>query len=267
MARSVTAPASSGSGEAVVFVHHAREQSLIERAPIHADAHRPVILDGRFDHDAEIIVVLLADIYIARIDAVLGQGARHFRVFLQQNVAVVMEVADDGNAAAELVQGLDDARHRARGLLRVDRDAHQLRASLRQRHHLVDRRGSIGGVGVGHGLDHDGIVPADQHRARSETHGHSHRAAARTYSHSISSRKSYCSLPPERTTGYRRRDSAHGPVRAVSRLFSTPRRAASEPNVGRSAGPAPPVRAPHRQARVREMPGCFARLLVHHRVK
>ena len=46
----------------------------IERAPIHANADRAVILDRRFDHDAEIVVVLLADVYVAGIDAVFGEG-------------------------------------------------------------------------------------------------------------------------------------------------------------------------------------------------
>ena len=44
-------------GEARVLVHHSGEQSLIERAPVHADAHRLLILDGHFDHGAEVGVV------------------------------------------------------------------------------------------------------------------------------------------------------------------------------------------------------------------
>ncbi len=55
-------------------------------------------------------------------------------------MAVVVEVADDGHADAELIQRLDDLGHRARGLFGVHGDAHQFRAGLGQRHHLVDRR-------------------------------------------------------------------------------------------------------------------------------
>ena len=147
-------------GQARVFVHHAREQGLIERAPVDADAHRAVVFDGGFDHDAEIVVVLLADVDVAGIDAVFGQGARAVGIFLQQQVAVVMEVADDGHADAELVERVDDFRDGLGGGFGVDGDAHQFGAGVRQRHHLIDGGGGVGGVGIGHGLDHDGVVAA-----------------------------------------------------------------------------------------------------------
>ena len=45
---------------------------------------------------------LSADGCVAGIDAVLGQGARGGRIFLQQQVAVVVEIADDGDAMPRL---------------------------------------------------------------------------------------------------------------------------------------------------------------------
>src|SRR5207247_1626253 len=48
-----------------------------------------------------------------------------------------------------------DVRHRRRRLVAVDRDAHDLGAGARQRRHLRDRRRHVGGVGIGHRLDHD----------------------------------------------------------------------------------------------------------------
>ena len=45
---------------------------------------------------------------VAGIDAVLGQRPRALRILLQQEVAVVVEVADDRNAHAVLVELLDD---------------------------------------------------------------------------------------------------------------------------------------------------------------
>ena len=71
-------------GEPRVLVHHAGEQRLIERAPVHADAHRLLILDGDFDHGAEVVVVLAADADVAGIDAVLGQRARALGILLEQ---------------------------------------------------------------------------------------------------------------------------------------------------------------------------------------
>ena len=34
--------------------------ALIQRAPVHADPHRLIILDGNFDHLPEILIVLLS---------------------------------------------------------------------------------------------------------------------------------------------------------------------------------------------------------------
>ena len=69
---------------------------------------RTAIFDGGFDHDAEIVVVLLADIHVAGIDAILRQRPRHIGILLEQEVAVIVEVADHRHAHAELVEGLDD---------------------------------------------------------------------------------------------------------------------------------------------------------------
>ena len=99
-------------GLLAVLVHHARQKRLIERAPVDADAHRLPILDGALDHDSKIVVVLPADRNIAGIDAILGERARRGGKLLEQDVAVVVEVADDGHAQAALFQAFDDLRAR-----------------------------------------------------------------------------------------------------------------------------------------------------------
>ena len=48
----------------------------------------------------------------------LASARAHSGYFLQQDVAVVMEVADDGHAHAELVEAVDDLGHGRGGLLR-----------------------------------------------------------------------------------------------------------------------------------------------------
>ncbi len=168
-----------GLGQRGVLVHHAGEQRRIERAPVHADAHRLVVLDGHFDHGAEIVVGLAADIDVAGIDAVLGQRARAFRILLEQDVAVVVEVADDGHADAELVERVDDLRHGGGGLLGVHGDAHQFGAGARQRHHLVDGGRHVGRIGVGHRLHDDRMIAADL----DTSDVHHYRLAAGFYSH------------------------------------------------------------------------------------
>ena len=81
---------------------------------------------------------LRADGNIAGVDAVLGERARRGGIFLEQDVAVVVEVADDGHAQAALLQALDDVRHGGCRVLVVDRDAHDLRAGKSQGRDLFD---------------------------------------------------------------------------------------------------------------------------------
>src|SRR5229473_955540 len=45
--------------EARILVHHAGQQRLVERSPVHADAHRLLILHGDFNHRAEIRIASL----------------------------------------------------------------------------------------------------------------------------------------------------------------------------------------------------------------
>ena len=121
-------------GEPGVFVHHAREQLLVERSPVHADAHRLVVLDGHFDHGAEVVVVLAADGDVAGIDAVLGQRPGALGILLEQDMAVVMEVADDGHVDAESGPGRRRCAGTAlRGSVIVHGDAHQFGPGAGQR--------------------------------------------------------------------------------------------------------------------------------------
>ena len=66
-------------GELAVLVHHAREQRLIERAPVDADADGLLVFDRALDHDVKIVVIFspmdaLPGLmrYLARARAVAG---------------------------------------------------------------------------------------------------------------------------------------------------------------------------------------------------
>ncbi len=137
------------------------------------------MLDGDFDHGAEVVVVFLADVDVAGIDAVLGECARTVGILLEEDVAVVVEVADDGDADAEFVERVDDLGDGLGGGFGVDSDAHELGAGLGERHDLIDGGGGVSSVGVGHGLDHDGVVAA--HLDVADFDGH--RFAPRKCSH------------------------------------------------------------------------------------
>ena len=137
-----------------ILVHHAREQLLVEAAPVDADAHRLVVAQRALDQRGELLVALRALADVAGIDAVLGQRARAVGILRQQLVAVVVKVADQRHAAARRVQAPADFRHLRGGLRRVDGDAHQLRAGARERFDLARGGGRVLGVGVGHRLHH-----------------------------------------------------------------------------------------------------------------
>ena len=153
-----------------VFIHHLRDQALVQRAPVHADAHGLVVGDGGLDHARELGIPFLTAADIAGIDAVLGERLRALGVLGQQAVSVEMEIADQGYRHTARVQPLADRRHRARRLLAVDGDTHQLRAGTCQIGDLVDGSRGVGGICVGHRLHDHGRVSADHDLADTHTH-------------------------------------------------------------------------------------------------
>ena len=150
-------------GAAGVLVHHPSQQSLVQGSPVDADAHGLVVLDGNTNHGAEIVVVLLADVDIAGIDAVLGEKPGAVGKLGQQQMAVVVEIADDGNGNALRFESPEDIGQGGGGGFRVDRDTDELRSRASERRNLPDGRGGVRRVRVGHGLNDDRMRSADQH--------------------------------------------------------------------------------------------------------
>ena len=161
----VTSRASFGSGKLGVLVHHAGQQRLVERSPVHADPDRLLILHRDFNHGAEVVVVLASYADVAGIDAVLGQAFGAAGILGEQEMSVVVEVADDGDADALLVETLDDVGDGFGGVVIVDGDSHHFAARFRQGGYLLDRAGDVGGVGIGHRLHHNWCSAADSHSA------------------------------------------------------------------------------------------------------
>ena len=120
-------------GELCVLLHQMREQFLIERAPVGADANRLAILDGEFDDVRELFVALILEADVAGIDAVLVERLGTGRMIGEQLVADVVEVPDQRHVDAALAQAVTDVRNRCRGLVAVDGNAHQFGARARQR--------------------------------------------------------------------------------------------------------------------------------------
>jgi hypothetical protein len=129
------------------------------------------VLHGNFDHGAEIRVAFGADAGVAGIDAVLGQIARALGILGEQNVPVVVEVTDDGDAHALFVEFLDDARDCRGRLFVVDRDTNQFRAGTGQRGALLRGGRDVGGIGIGHRLHHNRCIRADAHTSDNGRNG------------------------------------------------------------------------------------------------
>ena len=149
-----------GIGLLVVLVHHPRQQRLVQRTPVHADAHRLLVLNRALHHHLEVVVVLLPDRRIARIDPVLCQRLRRLRKLLQQQMPVVVKVAHDRHPDSALVQSFHNRRNRRRGFLVVHRNAHNLRPGHGQSGNLLNGARDVGGIGIGHRLHDDRNLPA-----------------------------------------------------------------------------------------------------------
>ena len=110
----------SGRG---VLVHHLREEILVERAPVHADAHGLVVIDGNLDDRTKVLIPPLAA-HVPRVDAVLGKRTRAVRMPGEQQVAIVVKVSDDRHGHTKIRQPTRDLRDRRGRLVVVHRDAH-----------------------------------------------------------------------------------------------------------------------------------------------
>ncbi len=116
-------------------------------------------------------VALLAEADIAGIDAVFVERGGAVRMLGQQDMAVIVEVADDRDIEPHLQQLLLDMRDCRGRFGAVDRDAHQFRTGAGERRGLAHRALDIGGVGIGHGLHHDRGAAADRDVADHHRHG------------------------------------------------------------------------------------------------
>ena len=171
IASRVTARASFGSLRLGVLVHQVRQQFLIERAPVGADAHRLVVLDRHLDDGGELPVLLVLEADIAGIDAVLVERLGAGRMIGQQLVADVVEVADERHVARpscssrSLMCGTAAAASSRSTVMRTISEPARASAAT-WRDGAVD----VGGVGVGHRLHDDRRAAADRHIADLNRH-------------------------------------------------------------------------------------------------
>ena len=93
-------------------MHLGDSQLLVQRAAVDANANRPVIVDGDLADCRELFVPSLTGADVAWVDAVFVQRGRTVRVARQQQMAVVMEIADGQCIASRVEHALLDLRPR-----------------------------------------------------------------------------------------------------------------------------------------------------------
>ena len=74
-----------------------------------------------------------------------------------------MEVADQGDVTAEVIEVFTYLGNGSGGSIVIDGYPHQLATGVGQRPDLGHCSLDVGGVGVGHGLNDDRVIAADQY--------------------------------------------------------------------------------------------------------
>ncbi len=157
-----------------VLLHLGHDQVLVQRPGVDADADRFPMVHRDLANGGELFVPARAVAHVARIDAVFVQSFGALGNLSQEQVAVVVEVADERSLNPGIEHAPLDGGYGLGGLRHVHRDADHLRARLRQLDTLRRRREDVRRVRVGHGLHHHGRASA----YRDAPHPHAGRVLA-----------------------------------------------------------------------------------------
>ena len=119
------------------------------------------MLRRRLDHHAKIAVLLREESDIAGIDPVFGERFSASRILAQEEMAIVVKVADDRDVCTDLGNPVPDVRNCCCRFGAINSNPHQLRARIRELGHLARRRLDLSGIGIGHRLDYDRCAATD----------------------------------------------------------------------------------------------------------
>ena len=144
-----------------VLLHLGDDEILVQRSAIDADPDRLALVDGDLADRGETFVAPRARSDVAGIDPVLVERRRALRVAGQEQVAVVVEVADQRRLAAGVQHPPLDVGDRSGGLGHVDGDSHELGPRFGELDALAGRCFGIGRIRHRHRLDRNGRTSAD----------------------------------------------------------------------------------------------------------
>ena len=157
-------------GKTGVPVHELREEILVQRAPVHPDPDRLVVVHGDGDDLLEVLVPPLRA-HVAGIDPVLGQRPGALGVVPKEEMPVVVEVPDEGCGDPLVPEACHDLGNRLCRIVVVHRDPNHLAPGGGERPHLGHRPFHVRRVRVGHGLDHHRVVAPHLHATDVRRHG------------------------------------------------------------------------------------------------
>gem|GEM_PF-6715667 len=153
----------------LIAVHQRGQKLLIERTPVHADTDRLVVTDRHFDDIGELLVLLVLETDIARIDAIFRKRFRAGRMICEQLVADIMKVADQRHVMSQTLQPFTNFRHGSSGFIAIHRNAHNLGPCAVQGCDLRDGGIHIRRIRIGHRLHDNGRTAADDNATDANT--------------------------------------------------------------------------------------------------
>ena len=112
----------AGLSAACVVVHQAGEKILIQRSPVDTNPNRLLVFQSDFDDRSEIVVVLAAHSNIAGIDSIFVERCCTIWILAQQNVPVVMKIANNRRCNVPIPQTIYDFAYSSGSFARIDRN-------------------------------------------------------------------------------------------------------------------------------------------------
>ena len=137
------------------------DELLVERAAVDADAHRLLVVARDLADRGELLVAPAAGADVAGIDPVFVERFRARRIAREQQVAVVVKVADERCGHPGVEHALLDFGNRRGRFRHVHRHPDHLRSRFGELDALLRRRLRLRRIGHGHRLDDDRRASAD----------------------------------------------------------------------------------------------------------
>jgi hypothetical protein len=152
-----------------VLLHLRDHELLVERPGVDTNPNRFSAITRDAADRRELLVPSSSGADITGVDAVLVERFGAVRVARQEQMPVVVKIADKRGGAARVEHTPLDFGHGLRGFGDIDRDTDELGTRFGELNTLLSGRGGVDGIGAGHRLDDDGSAAPNLDRADPDT--------------------------------------------------------------------------------------------------